>query len=79
MGRGKLRDRHGHTIPHLNYQPVPETDLGSEEKQTAPKGRIHKHGPAVVRPRGAKAADEARPLMTPDLDLRQVERELYQD
>jgi hypothetical protein len=87
VGKGKVRDRgqalweRGQSVDlgydnHRDTQRRGRTDSGStaasvgSERQ---RGRVVKHGPAVLAPKDAGT----QPLMRPNLDMQAVERELY--
>jgi hypothetical protein len=85
VGKGKVRDRgralwqRGQPVDlgyqnHRDAQRGQASDAARESERERQRGRVVKHGPAVLAP---KDAGIAKPLMRPNLDMRAVERELY--
>jgi len=85
IGRGKVADKQGTSLtsgvagqavfPTEEHQAknISYNDKNRTSERLRKSGRIKKHGPAVLQPK-----EEEKPLMTPDIDMRAVNRELWQ-
>ncbi len=82
---GETRGRNKVTEPQPSIADKSSTTISrnaSDPEQKSPNGRIHKHGPARLHKGDEdtnEESTEARPLLRPSLDLKAVQRELWQD
>ncbi len=83
IGQGNVGDKNKTSLTNGTRAPASRKSDGehasySDTKnlrnvdRTKKNGRIKKHGPAVLKP------EETKPLLKPDIDMRAVERELWQ-